>query len=134
MDYKYTLIVSQYYHSRHMIIVKHNKDTFIEQAKSFVEELEKYKRGEKQKEIYYGDLTYHKTDKIYPRYNINDAGDIYFINSYYANYCKDEAFDYLQDTIRQSKGYIRKQITEDISKHHNKQQVFDIVKKYFEIA
>lgn len=134
MDYKYSLIVSQYYHSRHMFIV-HIKDDFIEKAKKFSYELMAYKRDEgKQKELDAGDLDYIKSDEIRRRYNINDSGDIYFIQSPYANYCMSVAIEYREDSIRESRGFQKKVITNAIEKHHNYNKVKEILEKYFEIA
>lgn len=134
MDYKYSLIVSQYYHSRHMFIV-HIKDDFLEKAKEFAYDLMTYKREEGcERELYAGDLDYIKGNEIRRRYNVNDSGDIYFIQSKYANYCMSVAMDYREDSIRESKGYQKKAITNDITDYHNYQKVKEIVEKYFEIA
>jgi hypothetical protein len=138
-DYKFTLIISQYRWSRHSFIVKHCPD-FLEKAKAFAVELITYKRGEnnngwnKPPEENLGDLTYHKEDKIYPRYNINDAGDIYFINSAYANYLKDIAIEYAEVSKRESKGYKPKGYEEDVAKSHNFRTVKEILEKHFEIV
>jgi len=135
MDFKYTLIVSQYYHSRHSFIVKFNAKTFIEQSKKFVAELEKLKRQpDNDRDIDYGDLTYRKTDEIYSRYNINDSGDIYFFNSRYANILKGEACSQQTESIRNSKGYIKVAIQERVREHHSDYMIRAIVEKYFEIA
>lgn len=135
MSYKYTLIISQYYFSRHMFIVHHKQD-FIEKAKSFSKELMLYKRDEgNQREIYLGDLDYFKDKKeVISRYNINDSGDIYFIQSNYANRLMEETKRYHEDSIRGSKGYQKKAITNAIGEHHNYGKVKEILEKYFEIA
>ncbi|MEB4819767.1 hypothetical protein [Bacillus thuringiensis] len=79
MGFKYTLLVSQYYHSRHMFIVEHKGD-FLGQAKKCATRLIEYKRKNgSESEISLRDLTYFKDDTIRSRYNINDPGDIYFI-------------------------------------------------------
>ena len=134
MDYKYSLIVSQYYHSRHMFIV-HIKNDFKLKAKEFSYDLMTYKRDEDcQRELYAGDLDYIKDNEIRRRYNVNESGDIYFIQSPYANYCMGVAMEYQEDSFRESKGYQKKAITNAIADYHNYQKVKEIVEKYFEIA
>jgi hypothetical protein len=131
--FKYTLIISQFYHSRHCFIVKHDEN-FIETAKKFALELIQHKRfRETDRPPSIGDLEY-ATDKIRPRYNVNDQGDIYFIQSDYANYLMDVTHDYVRDSIRESRGYQSKEVTGQISKHHFSKDVTAIVKKYFELA
>lgn len=134
MEYKYTLIVSQYYHSRHFFIVHHTED-FLKRAKAFANELMVYKRYEGDaRELYAGDIDYDKSKEIRTRYNINDAGDIYFIQSNYSNYLASETRKYQEDSIRESRGYQTKKITNEISEHHDYGQVALIVEKHFEIA
>lgn len=134
MEFKYSLIISQYYYSRHMFIV-HLKEDFLENAKSFAAELMTYKRDEDcKREMYLGDFDYIKDSEIRRRYNINDSGDIYFIQSPYINYLMNEAIDYHEDSLRESRGFQKKAITNAISDHHNYRKVKEIVEKYFEIA
>lgn len=138
-EFNYTLIVSQYYHSRHSFIVKHDSNTFIENAKKFASELMVHKRGEPQEwhrpiEESLGDLTYRPESEIRRRYNINDSGDIYFISSKYANYCKDAAIEYSEDSRRETVGFKQKKVLDAISQHHAYAKVKEIVEKYFEIA
>jgi len=139
VDYNYTLIVSQYRWSRHQFIVKLKQD-FLEKAKAFAMELMTYKRGKEEApwrkpvEESLGDLTYHKEDTIYPRYNINDAGDIYFINSNRCNSLKNEILEYAEKSRRDAQGYKPKGMAEDIYEHHGFIEVSEILKKYFEIA
>lgn len=135
MEYKYTLIVSQFYYSRHTFIVHHTKD-FIERAKSFTAELIAYKRGEEHyvDDPYLGDLDYIKDDKIRYRYNINDHGDIYFIQSNSVNYLKDRAVEFIKCPVREDRGYQKKAIADAISNHHNLSEVRGIVDNHFEIA
>jgi hypothetical protein len=138
-DYNYTLIVSQYRWSRHQFIVKCKPD-FLEKAKAFATELMACKRGiedapwRKPIAESLGDLTYHKDDMIYPRYNINDAGDIYFINSNYCNSLKNEILEYAEHSRREAQGYKPKGMAEDIQEHHNFMKVKEILEKYFEMA
>jgi hypothetical protein len=134
VDFKYSLIVSQYYHSRHFFIVNLTPD-FIKQAKEFSYELMKYKRNEdNERELFAGDLDYIKDGEIRRRYNVNDSGDIYFIQSPYANYLMHEAIEFHESSLRESKGFQRKAITNSIDEHHNYKKVKEIVEKYFEIA
>lgn len=134
-DYKYTLIVSQYDYSRHMYIVKHDPKTFIQNAKNFATELEKYKRDEDDKrDIVFGDLAYFDQEVFSSRYNINDQGDIYFINACYANYLIGEAIEYYEQSRRESAGFKKKTAKEAILKHHNGLEVKKILRKYFEIV
>jgi hypothetical protein len=131
--YKYTLIISQFYYSRHYFIVKHDKH-FMENAKKFALELMKHKRFiDTEREFYIGDLE-AESKKIRQRYNINDQGDIYFIQSYYANYCMTVTWMYLEDTRRESRGFQKKAVVERISKHHSYIDVKKIVEKHFKIA
>lgn len=134
---KYTLIVSQYYHSRYSFIVKF-PENFYETMKKFIEELEDYKRSETRKKLKYnyGDIGYREgEEKIFCRYNVNDSGDIYIINSDYANYLMGIASEYKLDSYREShRGYIRKEIYNNISEHHNYDKIIEIVEKYFEIV
>ena len=134
-DCKYTLIVSQYRHSRHCFIVKHDSKTFLENAKDFVTELEGYKRDEDRNgEVNLGDLIYHTQDVIHPRYNVNDQGDIYFINGMYVNGLMHEAIAYHEVSRRESVGYKKKTSEESIVKHHNLWRVKEILQNHFEIA
>jgi hypothetical protein len=137
MEYKYTLIISQYYHSRHFFIV-HQTEDFLIKAKEFSLELMKHKRDESDnKKLDCGDIDYQferGLDGVRQRYNINDAGDIYFIQGNFTNYLAGISRDYQKDSIRESKGYIKKAITDDISKHHSYSDVAEIVEKYFELA
>jgi len=136
MPYKYTLIVSQYSHSRHMYIVKHDPETFIETAKNFARELMSYKRGtnEAVEDKDLGDLVYNPTAEIRSRYNINDYGDIYFINGQYANRLMEEAGNYYVDCYRECRSYVKKELERRIYEHHNGRNVTEILKKYFEIV
>ena len=133
--YKYTLIISQYYYSRHYFIVHHTED-FIEKATEFAKELMTYKRDEgNEKEIYLGDLDpKYVGDGKRQRYNINDSGDIYFIQSDYANRLAAETWSYKEDTRRESRGFQKKEVTRSIDEHHSYKKVAEIVEKYFVIA
>jgi hypothetical protein len=120
-----------------MFIVKHD-EKFLENAKEFAVELMGYKRGDDyhKDNKYLGDFDpkYCKQDEIRSRYNINDRGDIYFIQSEYRNYCKDVANEYYETSLRESRGYQRKAVKEALSKNHDYRKVKEIVEKHFEIA
>jgi hypothetical protein len=82
-----------------------------------------------------GDLDpQYSTGSIRSRYNINDAGDLYFIQSNYANYCKNTAIEFAEDSRREAVGFKRKEVLDGITIHHDSGKVFKIVEKYFEIA
>ena len=133
--YKYTLIISQYDYSRHMYLVIFDQATFLENAKNLAIELQKYKRDEGDiRETEFGDLKYFKESDIAPRYNINDQGDIYFLNAVYANYLMGESIEYYDCSRRGSAGFKKKVDKEAIRNHHNGSRVMGIVKKYFDIA
>ena len=130
--YKYCLIVSQYYHSRHMFVVELN-DSFMESAANLTNELNAYKR-DKEKPENIGDLDCkHRQGKLYSRYNVNDSGDIYFINKQSINGCMHEAFGYKEDSRRESVGYKKKVVQEAIYEHHDFNTIRDIVVKHFTI-
>lgn len=133
--YKYTLIISQYYNSRHFFLVKF-EDDFIERGIKLVDELEDYKRSDNEKERPkdYGDLTFGDNTKVRWRYNINDSGDIYFLSEVYANKAMSDATRYILDSYKESRRYVKKLIQESIAKHHDYKTVKSIVEKYFEIV
>ncbi|PEI73452.1 hypothetical protein CN646_07600 [Bacillus wiedmannii] len=134
MEFKYTLLVSQYYHSRHMFIVKHKED-FLEQAKKCATELIEYKRESGfDREISLGDLTYFEDDTIRSRYNINDQGDIYFIQGESIQRLMRDILYYQEESIRQGRGRIKKAVLNDIAEHHQLSEVTKIVEKYFEVS
>lgn len=138
-SFKYMVIISQYRWSRHCYIVEFETD-FLEKAKQFAVELMTYKRGENNNDWRklpsenLGDLTYNSPEKIYGRYNINDAGDIYFINTQSVNRCKDICLEYYEVSKYESKGYKPKALEEDIRNHHNETVVRRILEKYFKLA
>lgn len=134
MEFKYTLLVSQYYHSRHMFIVKHKED-FLEQAKKCATELIKYKRESgSEREISLGDLTYFEDDTIRSRYNINDQGDIYFIQGHYIQSLMADVLNYNEVSANQKRGRIKKAVLNDVAEHHQLSEITKIVEKYFEVA
>lgn len=131
-DYKYSLVISQYYHSRHSFIVEY-PNNFINTCEKFLEDIEDYKRGNRKQPYQYGDFGYRTTDKVFQRYNVNDEGDIYVINSCSINYLKDIAEKYAIDSYRESRQYIKKSVIEEISKHHDYFKISTIVDKHFNV-
>ncbi|HIE6631486.1 hypothetical protein [Bacillus luti] len=134
MDFKYTLLVSQYYHSRHMFIVEHKGD-FLGQAKKCATELIEYKRENgSEREISLGDLTYFKDDTIRSRYNINDRGDIYFIQGDSIQSLIADVLNYHETSVNQKRGRIKKAVLNDVVEHHQLSEITKIVKKHFDVA
>lgn len=133
--FKYVLIISQYYHSRHFFIVK-RPENFLEKSREFAVELMTYKRDESNtNEMYLGDLDpKYAGDGNRSRYNVNDNGDIYFLQSNYANKLMDESWSYKEDSKRESRSFQKKSVTESIDKHHSYSVVAKIVDKHFEIS
>lgn len=137
---RYVLIVSQYYHSyiQKICIVP---DNFIDEAREMIKELEDYKRYSFEKDakpVYYGDLAEKYNDRTESalknggRINLNDAGDIYFELSNSINDLVDEAIRYKEEgykTVRKNK-----RIVKEISEHHNRAVITDIIKRHFEIV
>lgn len=79
-DIKYVLIVSQYYYSHHCFVVSAKEESYREKALTLIEKLEDYKRNDDDKRPYhYGSPREKAYTEISGRWNVNDAGDIYFI-------------------------------------------------------
>ena len=137
---KYVLIVSQYYHSYVQKICT-VQDDFVKEARKMIEELEDYKRDTEEKKtrpVYYGDLNEKYGEHIERvleeggRFNLNDAGDIYFELSDSVDYLVDEVVEYAKKSEECYKINRRsKRIMEDVSKHHAKSVITDIIKKHF---
>ncbi len=124
------LIESQYYFSRHYFLVEYDSNTFPDQAKFFVNELEKYKRkSDVAKPIEYGDLEYFEPDRR--RYNINDSGDIYFTIFNTATGALREIKEEWERSNREGRGFQRKEVLENIAAHHNYQRVWEMIDKHF---
>lgn len=135
--YKYTVIISQYYHSRHIFIVQHDEKTFLDSARALTEELMDYKRdADCERDKYLGDLDpeYSEGKEIRSRYNVNDSGDIYFIQVGYANRAMHVGFEYEETSRREARGFKSKKVQDAIAEHHNYKMVQEIVEKHFEIA
>lgn len=138
-EYKYTLIVSQFYHSYHVFIVKFDEDKYWEQMRNLTKKLCEYKRGTDKyfsnKSLECGDPYSRKKEKE-PcfRYNVNDYGDIYFLNFISVNDALDAAKKYFDYERTESRGYKRKSIQEEISKCHDKNKILEIIESIYEIA
>lgn len=133
--YKYTLIISQYYHSYHYFLVKCNEETLINQMQDLTLELDKYKgNGEQDRHIYNSDPFYSAKGDIRQRYNVNGNGDIYFINSTHANYLQEFIQKTISETKYSRKGFKKKVILDNIAKNHNYSEVAKIIEKHFKIA
>lgn len=134
-NFKYVVIISQYYHSYHHFVVKFETD-FIEKARLFTEELEEYKRSEheQKRDFNYGDLDprWARLDK--PRHNVNDAGDIYFLSKETVSGCVREVAYYNAQAAEFGKGRKKNAVLEDISKHHDYGTILKLVKLYFTLA
>lgn len=131
-QYKYSLIISQYYHSRYSFIVEF-PNNFIGTCEKFLEDIQDYKRGNRKQPYQYGDFGYRNTDKIFLRYNVNDEGDVYVINACSINDLKDMAEKYAIDSYRESRQYIKKNVLEEINKHHDYFKISTIVDKHFNV-
>lgn len=133
--YKYTLIVSQQYHSYHQFLVEHDEN-FAKNIINVAREIMQYKRvdGEERKE-YLGDLNYMTTNgKFSSRYNINDiSGDIYIMNFETLEGALYYHKEYVVDQIRYSKGYKNKSVMEHINKYHQRDKIRDIIIKHLYI-
>lgn len=133
--YKYTLIVSQQYHSYHQFLVEHDENfakNIINAAKEIMEykRIKDHGRGE-----YLGDLNYMTTNGNFKsRYNINDiSGDIYIMNFETLEGALYYHKEYVMDQIRYSKGYKKKSVMEHINKYHQRDKIRDIIEKHLNI-
>ena len=138
MSFKYTLVVSQYYFSRYMKIVE-RPENFVEVARSFVKELEEYKRGEDYYTsiIRYGDLGEEYYKETSTRQNINDSGDIYFIHSNDIeqlhnewNYYRNQTVNDLLNIDKRKKSF--KKVMSDVANNHDEHKFYEIVNKHFD--
>lgn len=133
---KYILIVSQYYHSRHMLVVDANMDDaeYYEKARILIDELEQYKRNaDDSRPFSYGDMSEKYYKGTSRRYNVNDAGDIYFIPCWSFKQAMYEIKGYWEDSINGRRGYIKKHITQSIAEHHDGFKIKTIIEKHFNI-
>lgn len=138
-EYKYTLIVSQLYHSYNVFVVKFDEDKYFGQMRRLTNKLCEYKRGNnecyKEKSLECGDPFYFdKEEEPHFRYNVNDAGDIYFLNFPSVNYALSAVKKYWDDERIASRGYKSKSVLEKIAKYHNRNKILDIIESIYEMA
>lgn len=138
-DIKYVLIVSQYYYSHHCFVVSVDEENYREKALSLIEKLEDYKRNDDDERPYhYGATRENAYTEISGRWNVNDAGDIYFIP------CKSvtEALQKSDNSElnktqwlkgRELKAAQRKIIEKNIDKHHLYSRISKIIGECFTV-
>ena len=116
------------------------QDDFVVKASEMIEESEDDKRSsfEKEKPVYYGDLDKRynvRTNRVLEkggRINLNDAGDIYFELSDSIDYLIDEVIGYgkrSEECYKTNRG--SKRIMDEVSKHHARSVVTDIIRRHF---
>lgn len=137
-DIKYVLIVSQYYYSHHCFVVSADEENYREKALSLIEKLEDYKRND-ERPYHYGTLFRENAyTEISGRWNVNDAGDIYFIpcGSVTEALQKSEEFNSELNKTQRLKGRglkaaQRKIIEKNIDEHHLYSRISKIVGECF---
>ena len=127
------LIVSQFLHSRHYFFLKYDEATFCLTARAFIEDLEAYKRSEvwADKAIHYGDLSEKHFVKGVSRYNVNDAGDIYFLIKDSISEHMEEVREYQKKSAKEYRYFRSENIKERVKNHHQYHRVKKIVEKHF---
>lgn len=122
------LIVSQYYKDIQGFVVK-DKTTTEETWKKFLCDIEDYKRDEDcMRKYHFGD--FEGFEDLDCRHNVNDiSGDIYVIH------CSSVgvAFEWLEEIKENNKGFNSKRFQEEISKHHDRNKLEDIIDRHFEL-
>jgi hypothetical protein len=139
-DIKYVLIVSQYYYSHHCFVVSAAEDGYREKALSLIEKLEDYKRND-ERPYHYGTLFRENAyTEISGRWNVNDAGDIYFIpcKSVAEALQKAEEFNSELNKTQWLKGRglkaaQRKIIEKNIDEHHLYSRISKIIGECFTV-
>ena len=141
-DIKYVLIVSQYYYSHHCFVVSAEEENYREKALSIIEKLEDYKRNDDDERPYhYGTLFRENAyTEISGRWNVNDAGDIYFIpcKSVTEALQKSEEFNSELNKTQWLKGRglkaaQRKIIEKNIDVHHLYSRISKIIGECFTV-
>lgn len=132
---KYLLIVSQYRWSRHMFICElPTGKSLFQNARALIEELENYKRTDKDKPIDYGDMQGKHYSGANRRYNVNDSGDIYFIPlSSLSKRGLHEIKTYWEDSYKGHQGFKSNEQTNSIYEHHDYAIISEMVMKYFTV-
>lgn len=139
-DIKYVLIVSQYYYSHHCFVVSADEENYREKALSLIEKLEDYKRND-ERPYHYGTLFRENAyTEISGRWNVNDAGDIYFIpcGSVTEALQKSEEFNSELNKTQWLKGRglkaaQRKIIEKNIDEHHLYSRISKIIGECFTV-
>lgn len=136
-EYKFTLIVSQYYHDYHYFIVEFDKNTFFDNMRALTIDLDRYKGGGEnsrhavtESDPFY----YEKSEKIYRRYNVNGNGDIYFLNFAYVNTVQQEIQKMIRESRYARQGFKKRAVIEAIGKCHSYNDVAKIIQKHFKIV
>jgi len=138
-DPKYILIVSQYYYSHHCFVVSSEEESFREKALTLIEKLEGYKREDRDKYPYrYGTIRDNAYTDIRYRWNVNDAGDIYFIPCESVTEALRESEEYNSELnkIQWCKGVKanrRKEVVNSINKHHLYSCISKLVSECFNV-
>lgn len=140
-DIKYVLIVSQYYYSHHCLVVSAAEDGYREKALSLIERLEDYKRNDDDERPYhYGSFRENAYTEISRRWNVNDAGDIYFIPCGSVTEALQRAEEFNSELNktqwykgRNLKAAQRKVIEKNIDEHHLYSRISKIVGECFAV-
>lgn len=139
-DIKYVLIVSQYYYSHHCFVVSAEEESYREKALTLIEKLEDYKRDDDNERPYhYGTLFRENAyTNISGRWNVNDAGDIYFIpcESVMEALQRSEEFNTELNKMLKGRGLKtaqRKVIEKNIDEHHLYSRTAKIVGECFAV-
>lgn len=140
-DIKYVLIVSQYYYSHHCFVVSATEENYRKKALSLIEKLEDYKRNDDDERPYhYGSFRDNAYTKISERWNVNDAGDIYFIPCGSVTEALQRAEEFNSELNkmqwlkgRNLKAAQRKVIEKNIDKHHLYSRISKIVGECFAV-
>lgn len=140
-DIKYVLIVSQYYYSHHCFVVSAKEENYREKALTLIEKLEDYKRNDDDERPYhYGSSRENAYTKISGRWNVNDAGDIYFIPCKSVTEALQRAEEFNTELNKTQwfkgrglKAAQRKVIEQNIDEHHLYSRTAKIVDECFAV-
>ena len=140
-DIKYVLIVSQYYYSHHCFVVSAKEESYREKALTLIEKLEDYKRDDDDERPYhYGSSCEKAYTEISERWNVNDAGDIYFIPCKSVTEALQRAEEFNSELNKMQwlkgrglKAAQRKVIEKNIDEHHLYSRTAKIVGECFAV-
>ncbi len=140
-DIKYVLIVSQYYYSHHCFVVSVKEESYREKALTLIEKLEDYKRDDDDERPYhYGSSREKAYTEISGRWNVNDAGDIYFIPCGSVTEALQRAEEFNSELNKTQwlkgrglKAAQRKVIEKNIDEHHLYSRTAKIVSECFAV-